>query len=123
MANTHNKEKPFQAFNERLSDDNWDLYIARKVLKKHNKKQIIYSSSVGAGIIVILSSLFFIETSNTYKNEGEILSRIINHQTSGLYSSVFQEDLQTTENNLINNESQFDTGLEGAIEIYLDQRL
>jgi hypothetical protein len=122
---TTNHEKFFNdRIDARLRSDEWDLGVARKIIRRRRKKQYLIgaSGSLGSMAAAVLVA-FFITAAPEATRYGEGVNTLVNAQVQGTYSQVFPERASAESSAAVFAEAQFDDSTDTMIEETLEQRL
>jgi len=106
------------AFNEqveaRMKSSDWDMQIARNVLKKRRKRNYALAAVGSVASLAIAASLVFAILPGMLggSSEGARLNQFVNAQVEGTWQKVFSE-----------SEAQYDASTDTLIDETLAQRL
>lgn len=99
------KTKMNEAIVYRLSSNEWDKEISKKVIEKYRKKRrnngLILN--IAATIIILLTVTIFVR--NRERNQNIDIYNFVMSQANGIYSSVFIDDSKNKSTAIAENEN------------------
>ncbi|HNW27929.1 MAG TPA: hypothetical protein PKN50_05605 [Spirochaetota bacterium] len=110
--------------NARLRSDEWDLGVARNVIRRRRKKQYLIgaSGSLGSMAAAVLVA-FFLTAAPEATRYGEGVNALVNAQVQGTYDQVFAGRASAESGTAVFAEAQFDDGIDTMIDETLAERL
>lgn len=116
-------------FNEkvkaRLNSDEWDIQIARNVLRNHRRKRYTIAAFGSAVSLAVAASLIFAILPGMQGGTlqgGEALNRFVNAQIEGTWEKVFAESAPAEGNETVLVDTQYDRNMDTIIDETLAQR-
>jgi hypothetical protein len=109
----------------RLNSDEWDIQIARSVLRKHRRKRYAIAAIGSIASMAVAASLIFAILPGMQGGtpEGEALNRFVNAQVEGTWKKVFTGNALPDDSETVLIEAQYDTSMDAMIDETLAQRL
>lgn len=121
---TNNEQFYDSRINARMKSAEWDLGMARNVLRRRRRKQYLLGASGSAGSVaaaVILALFLTAMPAGTRYGEG--LNSFVNAQVQGTWNQVFAGANAQVKTNSVFVEAEFDQSVDTMIDETLAQRL
>jgi DNA-directed RNA polymerase specialized sigma24 family protein len=109
----------------RLNSDEWDIRIARNVLRSRRRKRYTIAAFGSAVSLAVAASLIFAilpDMQGETLQGGEALNRFVNAQVEGTWEKVFAESAPDEGNETVFVDIQSDKSMDTMIDETLAQR-